>query len=97
MDGSPGSAWTTDSKLLKIKKSKLRGELSQGMICSEAELGLADSSDGILILEDEAPVGSRVDAWPPVGARLQQVEAKQRGKAEITAGEPADGDYSCHI
>lgn len=55
---------------MKIKKSKLRGEVSQGMICSEAELGLADSSDGILILEDDAPVGSLVQDWGSVARRL---------------------------
>lgn len=58
------------SKLLKIKKSKLRGELSQGMICSEAELGLADHSDGILILEPEAPIGSLVRQWSSIAQRL---------------------------
>ncbi|KAJ0394291.1 hypothetical protein ATCC90586_009731 [Pythium insidiosum] len=57
-------------KLLKIKKSKLRGQVSQGMICSEAELGLADESDGILILPEDAPVGSLVQTWPSIAARL---------------------------
>ncbi|KTD79313.1 phenylalanine--tRNA ligase subunit beta [Legionella waltersii] len=42
---------------LKIKESKLRGELSQGMLCSTVELGLSEQSDGILELEDNAPVG----------------------------------------
>lgn len=41
----------------KIKKSKLRGELSFGMLCSEKELGLADDADGLMELPDSAPVG----------------------------------------
>lgn len=41
----------------KIKKSKLRGELSLGMLCSEKELGLADDADGLMELPDTAPVG----------------------------------------
>lgn len=41
----------------KIKESKLRGELSQGMLCSVTELGMADQSEGIMELEDDAPVG----------------------------------------
>ncbi len=42
---------------LKIKESKLRGELSQGMLCSVTELGLAEQSEGIMELEDDAPIG----------------------------------------
>ena len=41
----------------KIKKAKLRGVESQGMICSAAELGLAESSDGIMPLPGDAVVG----------------------------------------
>lgn len=41
----------------RIKKAKLRGQQSMGMICSAAELGLADSSDGIMPLPAGAPVG----------------------------------------
>lgn len=40
-----------------IKESKLRGELSQGMLCSVSELGMAEHSEGILELEKDAPVG----------------------------------------
>ncbi|KAG7401153.1 hypothetical protein PHYBOEH_002711 [Phytophthora boehmeriae] len=57
-------------KKLKIKKSKLRGEVSQGMICSEAELGLTDESDGILIFEDDAEVGSLVHEHETIASRL---------------------------
>jgi len=48
---------------LKIKPAKLRGVASQGMICSAAELGLAEASDGILPLPGEAPVGSDFRSW----------------------------------
>ena len=41
----------------KIKKAKLRGVESEGMICSAAELGLADTSDGIMPLPAGAEVG----------------------------------------
>lgn len=40
-----------------IKRAKLRGVESQGMICSAQELGLAETSQGILILPDDAPLG----------------------------------------
>lgn len=71
------------SKLVKIKKSKLRGEVSQGMICSEAELGLADSSDGILILEDDAPVGGLVQDWGSVARRLVKPSSKEEQEPEV--------------
>jgi phenylalanyl-tRNA synthetase beta chain len=44
----------------KIKKAKLRGVESRGMICSAAELGLADSSSGIMPLPQDAPVGTDI-------------------------------------
>lgn len=40
-----------------IKESKLRGELSQGMMCSAKELGLAEDSDGLLLLPKTTPFG----------------------------------------
>ena len=42
---------------LKIKEAPLRGELSQGMLCSMSELGLAEQSDGIMELDEDAPLG----------------------------------------
>ena len=61
----------TSRRKLKIKKSKLRGEISQGMICSEAELGLADKSEGILIFEADAVIGSLVCEHVAVASRLE--------------------------
>jgi len=42
----------------KIKKAKLRGVESFGMCCAEEELGLAESSDGLMELREDAPVGT---------------------------------------
>jgi phenylalanyl-tRNA synthetase beta chain len=41
----------------KIKKAKLRGVPSFGMLCSESEIGLADDADGIMELANDAPLG----------------------------------------
>lgn len=40
-----------------IKKSKLRGVESNGMICAEDEIGVGTSHDGIIVLPEDAPVG----------------------------------------
>jgi phenylalanyl-tRNA synthetase beta chain len=40
-----------------LKAAKIRGVESAGMVCSEKELGLSDSHEGILILPEDAPVG----------------------------------------
>ncbi len=42
----------------KIKRSKIRGEESLGMICSESEIGLSDNHDGIIVLPQDAKVGT---------------------------------------
>jgi phenylalanyl-tRNA synthetase beta chain len=45
-------------KVLKeLKPSKIRGVPSDAMVCSELELGISEEHEGIIILEDEAPVG----------------------------------------
>ncbi|MBT8437240.1 MAG: phenylalanine--tRNA ligase subunit beta, partial [Gammaproteobacteria bacterium] len=45
---------------IKIKKAKLRGVESEGMICSATELQLAESSEGILELPGDAPIGTSI-------------------------------------
>ncbi len=47
-----------DGGAFKIKKSKLRGETSQGMICAEDEIGLGNSHDGIMVLPEETKIGT---------------------------------------
>ncbi len=44
----------------KIKKAKLRGVQSTGMLCAATELGLAEQSDGLMILPADAPVGEDI-------------------------------------
>ena len=43
---------------IEIKRSKIRGELSEGMICAEDELGLGNSHDGIMVLSKDAKPGT---------------------------------------
>jgi phenylalanyl-tRNA synthetase beta chain len=45
---------------LAIKPTEIRGQKSSGMLCAAAELGLEESSEGLLILDDDAPVGQDI-------------------------------------
>lgn len=42
----------------EIKKAKIRGEVSQGMICAEDEIGLGEGHDGIMVLDTDLPNGT---------------------------------------
>ena len=42
---------------MKLRKARIRGVVSNGMLCSAIELGLGDESDGIVELDDDAPTG----------------------------------------
>ncbi|MEA3477228.1 MAG: phenylalanine--tRNA ligase subunit beta, partial [Bacteroidota bacterium] len=52
-----GTTLNMDEKPFTIQKSKIRGSLSEGMICAEDEIGLGNSHEGIIVLEDNVPVG----------------------------------------
>ena len=58
---------------LVIKESKLRGELSQGMLCSAKELALAEDAEGLLLLPADAPVGKNFSEYQP-GDTMFEVE-----------------------
>lgn len=45
------------AKKFKIKKAKMRGEVSMGMLCSGDELGIAQDYDGLLLLDNDLPLG----------------------------------------
>lgn len=51
----------------KLKRSKIRGVVSNGMICSESELGLSDEHEGILVLDTEVAPGTPLDQVLPAG------------------------------
>ncbi len=56
--------YAEEKRYITLKPAKIRGIRSEGMVCSEKELGLSENHEGILILPDDAPVGRPlVDYW----------------------------------
>jgi phenylalanyl-tRNA synthetase beta chain len=53
-----GAVLPGEDRGFEIKKAKLRGIESQGMLCAQAELTLSDQSDGLMELAADAPVGT---------------------------------------
>lgn len=71
----------------KIKKAKLRGVESFGMLCAEAELGLAESSDGLMELPEDAPVGTDFRAYMGLDDSIIEVDlTPNRGDCLSIAG-----------
>lgn len=53
-----GTTLYNDGEELTLKKTKIRGAVSEGMICAEDELGLGNSHEGIMVLDPDTPVGT---------------------------------------
>ncbi|OEZ33900.1 phenylalanine--tRNA ligase subunit beta [Francisella endosymbiont of Amblyomma maculatum] len=58
----------------KIKKSKLCGQESLGMLCSEEELGLANKADGLMNLPADAPVGTDINKYLNLDDNIIEVD-----------------------
>ena len=85
---------------LKIKKAKVRGIESFGMLCSASELGLEENSAGLIELDDDAEIGQRVDEYLQLDDNLIDIDlTPNRGDCLSVQGIArdlkvlADGDY----
>lgn len=75
----------------QIKKSKLRGELSFGMLCSARELGTSEDHNGLWILLDDAPVGMNIREYAHLDdARIEIKLTPNRGDALSLIGVARD-------
>jgi len=72
---------------LRIKKMKLRGEVSEGMICAEDELGLGDDHSGIMVLDPKLKPGTP----------LQEVLGTEKDTIFEIGLTPNRPDAACHI
>ncbi len=70
-----------------IKKAKIRGEHSEGMICAEDEIGLGESHDGILVLDTDLPNGT-------AATEIYKVESDHVFEIGLT---PNRADATSHI
>jgi phenylalanyl-tRNA synthetase beta chain len=59
---------------LKIKKAKLRGVESFGMLCSAKEVGLAESSEGLMALPEDAPLGEDFRQWLDLDDQVYDID-----------------------
>jgi len=72
---------------VSIGAATLRGVASQGMLCSERELGLAESSDGIIELPSDAPLGTDLRAYLALDDTILEVNVTpNRGDAMSVLG-----------
>lgn len=71
---------------MEIKRSKIRGVTSEGMICSETELGIGEDGSGIIVLRGEPEVGAPASNILAPGDEILEIE--------ITPNRP---DLLCHI
>lgn len=72
-----GTVLYDGDKEIKIKKSKIRGVESMGMICAEDELGLGTSHDGIIVINEDVKAGTPA-------AEYFKVESDWRLEVELT-------------
>lgn len=71
----------------KIKKAKLRGVESFGMLCAEEEMGMAESSDGLMELPADAPVGQDIREYLGLDDKIIDVDlTPNRGDCLSIAG-----------
>jgi len=87
-----GTQLTVNGELLKIRKgTKIRGEISMGMICAENELGLSENHDGIMVLTGQSTIGEPLIEYL---SREHQIANDTSFDLSITPNRP---DATCHI
>ncbi len=82
----PGKA-----KPLKVKRSKMRGEISMGMICAEDELGVSEDHSGIMVLNQDAAPGESFRTY------LTRIGVSAQDTVLDIAITPNRPDAACHM
>ncbi|MEL6153116.1 MAG: phenylalanine--tRNA ligase subunit beta, partial [Bacteroidota bacterium] len=79
--------YNKQGEVIKIKKTKIRGVVSEGMLCAEDEIGLGDTHEGILVLDTPLPPGTPV-------AQHFHIQVDQVLEIDLT---PNRGDACSHV
>jgi phenylalanyl-tRNA synthetase beta chain len=79
--------YPVEGEPIKLKKGNIRGEVSEGMICAEDELGIGEDHSGILVLPAETPVGM-------TGKEYFKIEKDVVYEIGLT---PNRSDATCHL
>ncbi len=69
-----GAKLPNGDDFFEIKKSKIRGVESNGMICAEDELGIGDNHEGIMVLKDEASVGQDFAEYMQLNDKILDID-----------------------
>ena len=75
----------SDGKDLKIKKGKIRGQVSEGMICAEDELGIGTDHDGIIVLPEDTAVGTPASEYYNISAETVYEIGLTPNRSDATA------------
>jgi len=75
----------SDGKDLKIKKGKIRGQVSEGMICAEDELGIGTDHDGIIVLPEDTVVGTPASEYYNISAETVYEIGLTPNRSDATA------------
>ena len=82
----------------KIRKSRIRGEVSHGMLCSARELGLGEEADGIIELDAGAPLGEDLVEWLGLDDTVVELAVTpNRGDCLCIAGIAREVAVACRI
>ncbi len=80
----------------KIRASRIRGEQSQGMLCSAVELGIGEDADGIIDLGRDAPVGADLTEWLGLDDAVIEIGlTPNRGDCLSIAGIAREVAFAC--
>ena len=72
---------------IKIKKSKIRGVASEGMLCSPIELGMGDDAAGLMILPEDVSIGDKLSKYLDLSGNILEITSKEESDTTLSVKE----------